>query len=151
MKIGSILLLIVLSLSLSTPLTLHISIPTTCKVKSLSLRHHKGHGRRRDGYGFAFQKTGLLSIDVCNASGPALSSNSDIPAIHECPCKVASSISIFFYNIFDTAFHSFLIAYRKDHPPKYKMLHFVQHDRMYICHSERSEESRFEESAISRR
>jgi len=62
--------------------------------------------------------TFLFNLDVCHASISAVSVNSPMPVIHECPCKTIPLGFAYFYDSFDPTFNSFLIAFQKDRPPR---------------------------------
>ncbi|MBZ0155033.1 MAG: hypothetical protein K8I29_02315 [Alphaproteobacteria bacterium] len=60
----------------------------------------------------------LFTLNVCHASGAALSVQADIPCITEPSCTLPLFEGTFVYMAVDPVFHPFLIAFRQEHPPK---------------------------------
>jgi len=92
MKAGTVFILLALALSIVSPLSITLS--------------SSGDG------------TFLISLDVCSAANPAVSSHSSVPAIHECPCLIRPAESIGLLMIIDPVFHPFLISSEDDQPPR---------------------------------
>ena len=92
MKIQSILILIVLSFSILSPLSISIS----------PLDDHSY----------------IVTLDVCHASGSAVSVNADIPALQESLCNLCPLGLCGYTRIIDPSSKPSLIASDLEHPPK---------------------------------
>jgi hypothetical protein len=62
--------------------------------------------------------TFLIALDVCDAANPAVSANSTMLGIHECPCIILPGGFVGFTRIADVMFHPLLIASQEEHPPR---------------------------------
>ncbi len=93
MKVKVVLVLIGMSISIMSPLSINIS--------------HSGNG------------TFFFTLDVCNAAGSARSVTSDMPVLHECPCKVLPAGFIGFCEVSNPMFNLSLIPFQKERPPKF--------------------------------
>lgn len=62
--------------------------------------------------------TFLIMLDICDAANPALSANSTMPGIHECPCTILPAGFVGFTHVVDVMFHPLLIAAQEEHPPR---------------------------------
>jgi len=60
----------------------------------------------------------ILTLDVCDGSGSALSARADIPCVLECPCALSLIESSFKYVAANSVFTPFLIAFQQERPPK---------------------------------
>ena len=60
----------------------------------------------------------ILTLDVCHASGTALSAQSDIPCVLECPRALSLFERSFIYAASNSAFTPFLIVFQLERPPK---------------------------------
>ena len=60
----------------------------------------------------------LFTLDVCHASGSALSVQADIPFLYECPCKIFVSEDSRVYADSDNALSPFLLILKQERPPK---------------------------------
>lgn len=94
MKIGSILVLFALIVSVILPLHPVVS-------------HASDKG-----------KAMLLTLDVCDKVGQSLSSNADMVSIHECQSKFIPLEFYGFQRISNPAFSSSLISFQKERPPR---------------------------------
>jgi hypothetical protein len=92
MKIQAILIVIVLSLSILSPLSISIS----------PLDDHSY----------------ILTLDVCHASGSAVSVSADFPALQEAPCKLSPLGLCGYARIIDLSCKPSLIASDLERPPK---------------------------------
>lgn len=94
-----VLCLVTLMLSTTPPLTFH-KIP----IRPLS--------EQGDRYIY------IISLDVCKASGSAVSAEAKMSVIHECPCKPILPRLIGFYDNPSCLFNPFLIVSEIEHPPR---------------------------------
>ncbi len=58
------------------------------------------------------------SLDVCHSATPALSSNGDMPCVHECPCGHLPLSEDKNAAIFTPPFKPLLIPFQDERPPK---------------------------------
>lgn len=93
MKTAAFLILAMLVLSMTSPLSLHVPFSSD-------------HNSR------------ILTLDICDASGSALSVNGGMPVIPECPCKLCPLEFNGFHWIADTLFTPFFIPFQQDRPPR---------------------------------
>jgi len=91
-QILGLLILIALSLSIISPLSINIS--------------------------FTHDGTYLVTLDVCHASSPPLSVNTDMPYQHESPSQLAVLEATDLYETLDPKFSPLLITLQIDHPPR---------------------------------
>lgn len=60
----------------------------------------------------------LLTLDVCNASGSALSAHADLTFVCEGPCKLTACDAIRRYDFSNHVFTPFLVSFQQERPPK---------------------------------
>lgn len=60
----------------------------------------------------------LVTVNVCHAAAPALSSNGDMPCVHECPCTHPPVIIVESFEPAAAVFSPVLLSFRYDRPPK---------------------------------
>jgi hypothetical protein len=58
------------------------------------------------------------ALDVCHSATPALSSNGDMPCVHECPCGHLPMSEYKNAKIFTPPFKPLLISFQDERPPK---------------------------------
>jgi hypothetical protein len=92
MKARALLILIALTVSIAAPLSV-----TPSPVES---------------------GTFLITLDVCDAANPAVSTGSTMPGIHECQCIVRPAAFVGFTRITGIIFRPLLIATQEEHPPR---------------------------------
>ncbi len=94
MKLKSLLVLIILMVSIVTPVKPHISISQNSNM--------------------AF----IFTLNVCHASDASFSVNTDSPSLYECTCKLPL---LQFDGVFQTSelsMTSFLLPFQKERPPE---------------------------------
>lgn len=62
--------------------------------------------------------TRIVTLDVCNTGGAALTVNADTPALQECPCKLCPLGFCGYAEVIDPPTKSSLIAFQLERPPK---------------------------------
>lgn len=62
--------------------------------------------------------TFLVTLDVCDAANPGVSSNSTMPGVHECQCIIIPAGFVGFTRVVEVVFHPLLFATQEEHPPK---------------------------------
>lgn len=63
-------------------------------------------------------QTYIVALDVCHASGSILSANTDMPVIHECPCKVFALHVAGLQDNSSQKSNSYLSAFQQERPPE---------------------------------
>ncbi len=63
-------------------------------------------------------RTVLVTLDVCKASGVSLSVSAELPVIHEPFCNLLPPDSAFHREGADPEFKPFIITFQKDRPPR---------------------------------
>jgi hypothetical protein len=94
MKLKSLLVLIMMVASIVVPVTLQIST------------------------GQNSQMAIMITLDVCHASNASLSVNTDIPSLHECPCKPVLLQSEALPKVNKTSFAPSWFAIQIERPPR---------------------------------
>ncbi|MEK6672261.1 MAG: hypothetical protein AABY42_02160 [Nitrospirota bacterium] len=60
----------------------------------------------------------IFTLDVCHASSPSLSVNTEMPTIYECPYRHVPLAFMGFYETSNPIFNPFIISYPIEKPPK---------------------------------
>ncbi len=94
MKVKILIMLVALTMTICAPFTINF---------------HFGPGNKTASF---------LTLDVCHASGTALSAQADIPGVLECPCALSLFENSFIYSAANFVFIPFLIVFQQDRPPK---------------------------------
>ncbi|MBA4373630.1 MAG: hypothetical protein C0402_12320 [Thermodesulfovibrio sp.] len=92
MKLRSLILLIVLCLSLASPLTIHLAS--------------------------AGQEEHLVTLDVCHTSDASLSVNADSPALFEAPCNPLAPEYAGTHEAGSTVFTPYVSSLQQERPPQ---------------------------------
>jgi hypothetical protein len=93
MKAGAFLVMAILVVSMISPLSIHVTASSD-------------------------DNSHIFTLDICNASGNALSVIGSMPVIHECPCKLCMLEFAGFYRIPESLFTPFFIPFQQDRPPR---------------------------------
>ncbi len=94
MKVRMLIVLIVFTMSICTPFKINVHFNPGDKTAS------------------------LLTLDVCHASGTAISGQADIPCVLAYPSSLSFFENSFMRQAANSVFIAFLIAFQQDRPPK---------------------------------